>query len=139
MKPFLTSALLLLASIPLAACADDYAYGGGVAYGPGPYAYDGWYDGYYGPIYDGYWGSDNYFYYRRGAGDRAYMRGDRGHFMHDAPRGPHNYQPFRGSMTPGQGMRMPHFPSGGYNGGGHGGGHGGGGGGGGDHGGGHPH
>jgi len=110
--------LLALCTVPLAGCADDYAYGGGVAYGPGPYAYDGWYDGYYGPIYDGYWGSDNYFYYRRGGGDRAYIRGDGGHFRHDAPGGEHHYQPLRGSMTPPQGVHMPHFPGGGGRGGG---------------------
>jgi hypothetical protein len=63
--PFL---LLGLGALPLGACVDDYAYGARVSYGPGPYAYNGWYDGYYGSIYDGYWGNDGYFYYRRGGG-----------------------------------------------------------------------
>lgn len=102
--------LLALSTLPLGACVDDYGYGGVASYGPAPYAYDGWYDGYYGPIYDGYWGSDNYFYYRHGAGERGYIRGDHGHFMRQAPQGPHNFQQFHGNMTPSQGMRMPHFP-----------------------------
>jgi hypothetical protein len=72
MKKTLALLALSLSVTTLAACVDDgYGYGGGVAYGPGPYAYDGWYDGAYGPIYDGYWGSDNYFYYRHGAGIAA--------------------------------------------------------------------
>jgi hypothetical protein len=104
--------LLTMTTMPLAACAGDYGYG--VAdYGPGPYSYDGYYDGYYGPIYDGYWGSDNHFYYRHGAGDRGYVRGDRGHFSRDMPQGGRNFQPLHGTMTPGQGMHMPHFPRGG--------------------------
>jgi hypothetical protein len=50
----------------MAGCAD---YGVGY-YGPGPVAavdYDGYYDGYYGPIYDGYWNGGS-FYYRTRAG-----------------------------------------------------------------------
>jgi len=124
---------LTMAIMPLAACADGYGYGGvATSYGSGPYSYDGYYDGYYGDIYDGYWGSDNNFYYRRGAGDHGYVRGDRGHFSRDMPQGGghgggggRSFQPLHGTMTPGQGMRMPHFPRGG-NGGGGGGGHGGG-------------
>lgn len=111
MKKTLALLALSLSVTTLAACVDDgYGYGGGVGYGPGPYAYDGWYDGAYGPIYDGYWGSDNYFYYRHGAGERGYIRGDRGHFSREAPQGRPNFQRFQGNMTPGQGMRMPHFP-----------------------------
>ncbi len=123
MNKKLALVLLTLTTMPLAACADGYGYGGGAGYGPGPYSYDGYYDGYYGPIYDGYWGSDNNFYYRHGAGDRGYTRGDRGHFSRDMPQGGgnggHTYQPLHGTMTPGQGMRMPHFPRGGGGGGDH--------------------
>lgn len=113
MKRTFSLLLLGLSTLPLAACADDYGYGVRAGYGPGPYAYNGWYDGYYGSIYDGYWGNDGYFYYRRGLGDRVYIRGDRGHFMREAPRGPHNFQPFHGSMSPGERVQMPHFPGGG--------------------------
>lgn len=118
----LTATLLAFAAIPLSACAGGYA---SVNYGGGPYAYDGYYDGYYGQVYDGYWGDDDYFYYRRNGNDRGYVRGDRNHFARSAPEGRQNYQPLRGNMTPGQGMRMPHFPRGqnGGNNGGHGNGH----------------
>lgn len=106
----LTFALLALSTVPLAACAGT---GVAVAYAPGPYAYDGWYDGYYGPIYDGYWGDDGYFYYRHGEGEGAYVRGDRAHFARQAPQGPHNFQRIQGNTAPRQGVRAPHFPGGG--------------------------
>lgn len=108
-------ALATLAAVPLAGCADG-VYGGGPAYGPGPYSYDGYYDGAYGPIYDGYWGDDDYFYYRSGPDAHGFRRGDRAHFAHAAPGGGGNFQPMHGSFAPGSGMHMPHF------GGGHGGG-----------------
>ena len=61
--------------------------------GPGPYAYgyvDGYYDDYYGPLYDGYWGPDDYFYYRTGAtGD--YLRDNDHHFRHDSAQGFHSF------------------------------------------------
>jgi len=129
MKRAWTFALLAIASVPLAACVDDV---GLRIDAPGPYAYDGWYDGYYGQVYDGYWGNDGYFYYRHGEGEGAYVRGDRNHFARQAPQGPHNYQPIHGMTTPRQGVRAPHYPGGGGHGGGNGGG-GGGGHGGGDH------
>ncbi len=120
MKSAVKIGLLALASMPLAACVGGY--GMQVGYGAQPYAYDGWYDGSYGPIYDGYWGTDNYFYYRHAEGEGAYVRGDRAHFAHQAPQGPHNYQAIHGTTAPRQGVRAPHFPSGGHAGGGHGGG-----------------
>jgi hypothetical protein len=81
MKRTLTIALLALSSVPLSACAGGYGMQVGYAE---PYAYDGWYDGSYGPIYDGYWGNDGYFYYRHAEGEGAYVRGDRNHFAHQA-------------------------------------------------------
>ena len=46
---------------------------------------DGYYDGFYGPFDDGYWGNDGFFWYT----DRshAWHRDDGGHFHHDAGRG----------------------------------------------------
>lgn len=117
MKRAVTFALLALSSVPLAACAGGYGVQVGFAQ---PYAYDGWYDGAYGPVYDGYWGTDGYFYYRHAEGEGAFVRGDRTHFLHQAPSGPHNYQAIHGTTAPRQGVRAPHFPGGG---GGHGGGH----------------
>lgn len=72
------------AALPLAGCVSDGYYGGPV--GPGPIAYDGYYDDYYGPIYDGYWGDGGGFYYRNS---------EHGHWRHDS--GGH----FRRDMGPG--------------------------------------
>jgi hypothetical protein len=119
MKGALTVALLSLSSVALAGCAGGPGYQMDAA---GPYAYDGWYDGYYGPIYDGYWGDDGNFYYRHGEGEGRFVRGDRNHFARQAPQGAHNFQPMHGMTTPHQGVSAPHFPGGGGHGGGHGGG-----------------
>jgi hypothetical protein len=111
MKKALIAALALL---PLAACADEYGYAG--PGGPGPIAYDGFYDDYYGPIYDGYWGGGGAFYYR--TSEHGHWRHDHGgHFRHDMGPGPgtggHSFHPMHGNFTP---------PAGGFHGG-HGGGH----------------
>lgn len=98
-------------ALPLAGCAGTYGYGGGV-YAGGPYAYDGFYDGYYGPIYDGYWGTDGAFYFRGGGGDRHFRRGDPGHFHRGGPPPSSRFQPMRGQTTPSPGVRMPRFPGG---------------------------
>jgi hypothetical protein len=68
----------------------------------GPVYNDGYYDGYYGPLYDGYWGDDNFFYYSGGAG-RPFVRDEGGHFrrgaasgftsFHQAHMGPHTGHP----------------------------------------------
>jgi hypothetical protein len=104
--------IALCATIPaglVGGCA-SYGYGAGV-YAGGPYAYDGYYDDFYGPIYDGYWGDDGFFYYRNGDGDRHFRRGDAAHFSRGSPRGT-NFHSMQGSMRPTRGMRMPHFGSG---------------------------
>lgn len=67
--------ILLAATLPLGACAGGYAVGGGVGY-------DGYYDDYYGPIYDGYWGDGDTFYYRAHRGGRWMADRDH-HFRHD--------------------------------------------------------
>ena len=62
-------------------------YGGAYVVGE-PVAYDGFYDDYYGPFYDGYWARDGFFYYRRGPEGR--FLADRGnHFRHDNHDGFH--------------------------------------------------
>jgi hypothetical protein len=100
--------IALAATLPLAACAGYY--GGPV--GPGV-AYDGYYDDYYGPINDGYWGDGDVFYYRNHAHGR-YVADRSGHFRHDmgapgnpggpGPGGPggHGFHPMHG-MGPGPG------------------------------------
>ena len=74
--------IALCAALPIAAggCATT-----GYGYGGGPYAFDGYYDDFYGPVYDGYWGDDGFFYYRGHAEDRRFVRGDAAHFSHTAP------------------------------------------------------
>jgi hypothetical protein len=70
----------------LCGCAGSY----GVAYNGPPgdvVAYDDFYDDYYGPIYDGYWGGDG-FYYRSQAGG-GFHRDDGQHFRREAAQGFH--------------------------------------------------
>ena len=53
--------------------------------------YDGWYDGYYGPVHEVYWGDDRFFYYR--AGPRGPWIVDRdNHFRRDRFAGGHSFQ-----------------------------------------------
>jgi hypothetical protein len=126
MKKAMLALALAGCTMGLSACATDgygYSYGASSIGWDQPYAYDGWYDGHYGPIYDGYWGSDNYFYYRGSASDRGFRRADRDHFLRNAPRqGYRGYDRFRqqrGEFRPQQGMTMPRFhgnPGGGWRG-----------------------
>lgn len=61
MKRLLLATAILLPAFALSACDNGFGYGGtsvGVGYAGSPYAYDAYYDGFYGPIYDGYWGND---------------------------------------------------------------------------------
>ena len=99
---------LVLAGLPLTACVGDGYYGDG-----GAYAYDGYYDDYYGPIYDGYWGNDGYFYYRSNGQDHHYRQGDRNHFRRssEAPQG-NGFHSIQGNTQPPQGAHMPHFDGG---------------------------
>jgi hypothetical protein len=97
--------LPLLAALPLAACVAGYDG----PYGPGPVAYDGYYDDYYGPIYDGYWGNGGVFYYR--SHEHGRLIADRGnHFRHDmggagpggrgGPGGGGHFHPMHGNFNP---------------------------------------
>jgi len=102
--------LLSLAAfaLPLSACATD-SYDGRF-YADAAYPYDGYYDGFYGPIYDGYWGSNGYFYYRANSGGR-FIRGDHNHFRpgNAAPSPGGKFQPMQGNTRPMAGTKMPHF------------------------------
>lgn len=75
-------------ALGLSACAtygdNGYGYGGG-------YAYNGYYDNYYGPVYDGYWGDGDLFYYRT-VRNGPYLRDDSRHFRRDTYQG---YREFR--------------------------------------------
>jgi hypothetical protein len=116
----LATPLALVSAGTLGGCVTDgYGHGGysvGIGYADA-YPYDGYYDGFYGSVYDGYWGNDGYFYYRGNANDRRFRRGDHAHFGRQPGNGGH-WQPMRGNFQPSHGMRMPSFPRGGAPGGG---------------------
>lgn len=108
-------AIIIALPLLLGGLSSCYEYGGyGVAstgyYGDGYYPYDGWYDGYYGPIYDGYWGSDNYFYYRPNSRDRDYRRGDRTHFRNDRTNPGHGWNSMQGRTRWDRSKSMPNYP-----------------------------
>ena len=85
MKAFVIAAVAG-AALLTTACANDY-------YGPrhfhdGRGGYAVYYDDHYGPVRDGRWGEDGYYYYRTGDRD-AYVRDDERHFRRDAYEGYH--------------------------------------------------
>jgi len=99
MKPIL-AVLVVSGALGLAACESD-GYSGASFYGSTGYSdryygdryysprtvwHRGWYDNFYGPIYDGYWGPGDVFFYRVQPGDRFY-RDDRRHFRRNEFRG----------------------------------------------------
>lgn len=110
MKRILIALCVAGSAMTISACAGGYGYGTDV-YAGGPYGFDGFYDDFYGPIYDGYWGNDDRFYYRRGANEHRFHRGSPEHFRHGGVPGGH-FHPMHGSMSPGRGMHMPHFDGG---------------------------
>ena len=108
MKRPLILACLAASTLSLTACHDGY--GSRVAVGWSSYPYYGWYDGFYGPIYDGYW-VDSIFYFRRSPQDRAFRRGDPLHFRRGTVRPPDSrFRRFEGTLRPPpQGTSMPRF------------------------------
>ncbi len=77
----------------LSACTDYYG-GAGVGYGYNDYD-DLYYDNYYGPVREGYWNTDGWYYYRDRA-TRQYRRDDGRHFRRDAANGYHSSRMHRG-------------------------------------------
>jgi hypothetical protein len=80
----------------LAACADydtDYGpdyysadyYGAPSAYYGADVDFDGYYDGYYGPVYDGYWNTGAFYY--RTSPSTGFVRGSADHFRRTATPG----------------------------------------------------
>jgi len=69
----------------LAGCADMGGYGHR-NYAAMSIDYDGYYDNYYGPINDGYWGSDGVFWYSNARG-HGYQRDDAHHVRRDSATG----------------------------------------------------
>ena len=87
------------ALLTLGGCASyDYAYDPyWYGYDPYEYGYDQvalgygssiYYDDYYGPFWDGYWGPDGSFWFSAGPG-RPFLRDFAGHFRHEAAFGFH--------------------------------------------------
>ncbi len=74
MRRLLLATAALLPALTLGACVGEGYYGGRDGYGyAGPVAYDGYYDDFYGPVYDGYWGTDGAFYDRGGDHERLFV------------------------------------------------------------------
>jgi hypothetical protein len=73
--------LAVFAALALSACAEGY-YG---PYGGGGMAY---YDDFYGSYYDGYWGSDGFFYFRHGH-EHGFIRDEGRHFRRGPGQGFH--------------------------------------------------
>jgi len=82
-RPFNRTFLIATAAtaILLSGCAYP-AYRADVAYVPA------YYDGLYGPYWDGYWGVDVFFYFSDAHGHR-FRRDDGHHFRHDGAPGYH--------------------------------------------------
>jgi hypothetical protein len=84
MKPIARLVFAVVPALALAACE-------GMRHDQPGYVYvDGYYDDFYGPFYDGYWGDGGYFYYRTGP-DADWRRDDARHFRHEAGEGFNNF------------------------------------------------
>ncbi len=104
-KPVVIAAL---AGLCLTACASGPYYGHGP--GPGPVAYDAYYDDFYGPFDDGYWGPDGGFYYSTGP-DHHFVRDSGNHFRRQAGgSGFHGVHFHGGAGHPGGGGGEHHGP-----------------------------
>lgn len=85
--------IALACAVGLSACASGYYEGGG-----GYTYYNGYYDNFYGPVAYGYWGPDNFFYYRTGV-SAVYVRDDARHFRRERGDGFHRFH-MRGRRPP---------------------------------------
>ena len=74
-------------ALALAGCASGGGYAAGYGPGAGPGEFDTYYDGFYGPIDDGYWGPDAGFYYH--GSDGRMVRDGGNHFRHQNFSGSH--------------------------------------------------
>ena len=81
----------------LPACA-DYGYRGAY-YGAEVGAPDVYYDSFYGPYTDGYWGPDDFFYYR--GGDGRFVRDEGRHFQHRMFNGARGFHAHRAPAAAG--------------------------------------
>jgi len=80
MRKILLAAAAFGALTALTACGGGYGYRQAAVVGV---AGDGvYYDDFYGPYAEGYWGPDQYFYYR--GGDGRFIRDDARHFRRES-------------------------------------------------------
>lgn len=84
MRKSLLTAAALSALVALSACGGSYGYRGASVAVAGDGVY---YDDFYGPYAEGYWGPDQAFYYRNGEG--RFMRDDAHHFRRENFSGSH--------------------------------------------------
>ena len=101
MKPLLLMLAAAGAALTLSACAGGPGYYRGGGAGVGDLAY---YDDFYGPYFDGYWGDDGGYWFRASDHD-AWRRDDGHHFQHMAANGFHDVHPRGGRYT-----GAPHHP-----------------------------
>jgi hypothetical protein len=99
MKRYLITVAAAAAAVSLSACMDmghphEGLYAGGYV--------DGYYDDAYGPMYDGYWGDGDVFYYRANASD-TFHRDDAHHFRRDSAQGFHTFHARAGHAPDGRG------------------------------------
>lgn len=88
MKRLVPALSLAALALALAACTgttESRGYGGGLYVSDT--SYDGYYDDYYGPIYDGYWTGDVFNY--RYSPDQPFHRDEQHHVRRDAAPGYH--------------------------------------------------
>ena len=93
MKRAIVLSAALAAVMGLSGCTGYYG-GAGVGYAYNDYD-DLYYDNYYGPVRDGYWSNDGWYYYRDHT-TRQYRRDDGRHFRRDAADGYHSARMHRG-------------------------------------------
>ncbi|THD56725.1 hypothetical protein [Phenylobacterium sp.] len=94
MKPLALALAITGLALLLPSCAST-GHGGLLAY-------DAYYDDAYGPIYDGYWGDDDAFYYCDGAG-HPFVRDGGSHFRHGPAGGFHGVHVAGGHAGGGRG------------------------------------
>ena len=110
-RTLITLALAAAAPLALSACMEDGYTTTSVGIGWQSYPYDVWYDDYYGPFYDGYWGTDGFFYYRLLQNQNVWRRADQNHFRRQPPANTDRYRQYNGSThQPPPNAKLPNYP-----------------------------
>ena len=99
MKNYQRLAFVMAAAIGLGACESDFGRHGGPYAGADVAYVDGYYDDFYGPVYDGYWGDGDVFFYRSSP-DTDFRRDDAHHFSRSDGGGFHHMHMRAGHAAP---------------------------------------